>query len=82
MPMVRHDAVRKKCYRVTPDGFFEHLFECRVVAGIVKEDGAFGCPVQYVKHQSRSSLSRPSRHDGSAEAILMPNRCRPSVLEK
>ena len=82
MPMVRHDAVRKKCDVAAVHCFLEQADEGRVVERIVKKHGAFGCSVEYVKHQSRGSFPPSSRHGSIRKATSMPLARVASVLEK
>jgi hypothetical protein len=82
MPMVRHDAVRKKCDLHPAGGLREEPFEGGVIARIMKKDRAFGRSVQDVKYKSWRSLPASSRHGRLAEAIGVPARDPRSVLYK
>jgi len=82
MPMVRHDAVRKKCDVAAVHGFLEEADEGRVIERIFKKHGAFGCSVEYVKDQSRGSFPSSSRHGAIRKATSMPLARIASVLGK
>ena len=74
MPMVWHDAVRKKCDSVTRHGFLQEPLEGGIVACIFKKSRAFGCPIEDMKDQSRFAFPFPSRHSCLVEATSMPDR--------
>ena len=83
MPMVRHEAVRKKCHVASLHGFLEQPDEGGAIQRIFKKHGAFGGSVEYVKHQPRRPLSHTSRHEGLSEATPMPQAwVVASVLQK
>ena len=83
MPMVRHDAVRKKCHVASLDRFLEQRDERRVVGRILKKHRAFGGSIEYVKHEPRGPFSHASRHQALFEATPMPQAALvASVLQK
>jgi hypothetical protein len=65
MPMVRHDAVGKKCDAGALHRFLEKRLEGRVIARILEKDGAFGCSIKDVKYDPRRSVPFPSWHSAS-----------------
>ena len=80
MPMVRHDAVRKKLNVASVHRFLEQSDEGRIVARIFKKNRAFGCSVEDVEDQSCGSFSYSSRHGAVHEATPVPRACIASVL--
>ena len=82
MPMVRHDAVRKKCHVDALDGFFEQVFKREIVAGVMKEQRPFRRSIQHVKNHSCGAFPVPSGHGVSPEAIGVPIVNRIGVLNK
>ncbi len=82
MPMVRHDAVRKKRNVAPVHRFLEQSDEGGVVTRIFEKNRTFGCSVEYMEDQARGSFSYSSRHGAVHEATSMPWACDASVLEK
>ena len=82
MPMGWHDAVRKNCDGVAPDSLFKKAFERTVVARIVEQHSAFGCPVQNVEGQSGCSGAPRSGHRHTVNATLVPVWPLSTVLKK
>ena len=79
MPVVRHDAVRKKCNVAAPKGIREQGDERGVVSNVMKKHRAFSCSIDYVEYQTRRALSPSSRHDDGARQSRYPP-VRASVL--
>ena len=80
MPMVRHDAVRKKCDLPAADGLYQELLESGVIAGFVEKNRAFSRPIKDMEHNSWRSLTASSGHHRFAKAIAMPVQTERSVL--
>jgi len=73
MPMVWHDAVRKKCNLVARDGFLQKALERGIVACIFEKSRAFGCPIEDMEDHSRFAFPFPSRHSRLVAATSMPD---------
>jgi hypothetical protein len=80
--MVGHDAVGKKCNVAARHRLLEEPKKGGVVRRTLEKNGAFGCPVEDMEHQTRGSFSCSSRHDAAVEAMRVPDRLRASVLQK
>ena len=74
MPMVGHDAVRKKCDLHSADGIFKEPLEGGVVTGFVKKNSTFSRAIKDVEHKSRRALATSSNHGHLGKAIAVPKR--------
>lgn len=82
MPMIGHDAVRKKCNVDALDGFLEQVFKCEVVLGVMEKKRAFGRSIENVKHHSGGAFPASSRHCAAYKAMGVPGLCLATVLKK
>lgn len=74
MPMIRHDAVRKKCDVLSIDGSAQHVLERVVIPDVVKQTRLFRSSVDDVKYEAGSGHTRAPWHDGVINASAVPRQ--------